>query len=513
MRLNLTSAFRRSPEAAASRIALALVLAAAWSLAGATSLDEAMLGDAPVGYESQDTSNWVPVPKAAPTREAIVELFNAVYTPSGAVALQWTGSVPGCIAGTTNAEHQHATIDRVNYYRALVGLPPVTLLAGTAEAQSQAAALMMSANNALSHAPPMNWLCYSADGAAGASNSNIALGASGPRAIDLYMSDPGAGNAAAGHRRWILFPPRAAIATGDIAGGVVPPRPANSLFVFGPTTSRPATPNGIAWPPAGFVPYQNLPATSNRWSFSYPNANFSSATVTMNGPGGPLAVANETVATGYGDNTIVFLPSGVSYAKPAIDTSYTVTVSGMSGPGVPPTIQYTVTVIDPATGGPPPPATATVVEYYWAARDHYFITSAPAEIAALDGAPAGGWVRTGRTFRTYPTAQAGTSPVCRFYLPPLFGDSHFYGRGTAECEVTHTKFPGFTYESPAFMYMVLPTLGVCRPGTVPVYRVFNGRLDGNHRYTTDPALRNTMVMQGWEAEGDGADLVVMCAPP
>jgi hypothetical protein len=158
------------------------------------------------------------------------------------------------------------------------------------------------------------------------------------------------------------------------------------------------------------------------------------------------------------------------------------------------------------------PAIATVVEYYWQTRDHYFISSAAAEIAALDAAPPGGWMRTGRTFRTYAAAQPGTSPVCRFYLPPQFGDSHYYGRSTAECDGTHAKFPDFVYESPAVMYMLLPTEGVCPAGTVPVYRVFDGRLDANHRYMIDRAMRDQMMMHGWAAEGDGPDLVVMCAP-
>ena len=244
-------------------------------------------------------------------------------------------------------------IDRVNYYRALVGLPPATLLTGTPTTQAQAAALMMSANNALSHAPPTSWLCYSANGATGAANSNLALGISGVAAIDGYMSEPGAGNSAAGHRRWILYPPRAAFGTGDVPTSASSNPRANDLFVFGPTTTRPATPNGIAWPPEGFVPYQNLPAGSNRWSLSFPGANFSGATVTMTGPGGSIPVTLETVQNGYGDNTIVFRPTGFSYANPVVDRSYTILVSNLSGAGVPASIQYTVTVINPIALGPP----------------------------------------------------------------------------------------------------------------------------------------------------------------
>ena len=37
-------------------------------------------------------------------------------------------------------------------------------------------------------------------------------------------------------------------------------------------------------------------------------------------------------------------------------------------------------------------------------------------------------------------------------------------------------------------------------------------LDANHRYMTDRTVRDQMVAKGWLAEGDGPDLVVMCAP-
>jgi minor extracellular serine protease Vpr len=162
---------------------------------------------------------------------------------------------------------------------------------------------------------------------------------------------------------------------------------------------------------------------------------------------------------------------------------------------------------------PPPPTTVTVAEYYNAVLDHYFITWLPAEQANLDaGLTPTRWNRTGATFKAYATAQAATSPVCRFYLPPQYGDSHFFGRGTVECNQTAQKFPGFIIEDLTFMQMFLPVAGVCPAGTIPVYRVFSNRADANHRYMTDRGTRDLMVARGWLAEGDGPDLVVMCAP-
>jgi len=62
------------------------------------------------------------------------------------------------------------------------------------------------------------------------------------------------------------------------------------------------------------------------------------------------------------------------------------------------------------------------------------------------------------------------------------------------------------------MHLALPSAGVCPPGTVEVYRVFSNRPDANHRYTTDPAVRDAMKARGWTPEGDRPNLVVMCAP-
>jgi len=300
--------------------------------------------------------------------------------------------------------------------------------------------------------------------------------------------------------------------TGDVSGGNTPPRPANALYVLGPSGTRPATPNGTAWPPAGYVPYQNLPAQSNRWSISYPGADFTNARVAMSGPGGAIPVTFEAIANGFGDNTLVFLPSGVSYAKPAADTTYTITVSAIAGAGVPATLQYSTIVIDP-DAAVQTPASVDVIEYYNAALDHYFITWVAAEIANLDaGRTPTRWTRTGYTFKAYSSVQAGTSPVCRFYLPPAFGDSHFFGRGTAECDATGAMHPEFVLEQSNFMYMILPSAGTCPTGTQPIYRVFSNRPDANHRYMTDRSVRDQMTARGWLAEGDGPDMVLMCAP-
>ena len=68
------------------------------------------------------------------------------------------------------------------------------------------------------------------------------------------------------------------------------------------------------------------------------------------------------------------------------------------------------------------------------------------EISDLD---TGSGTRAGRAppsaSRLRDARRRGTSPVCRFYIPPAQGDSHFFGRGTAECNATAAAHPDLTW--------------------------------------------------------------------
>lgn len=170
----------------------------------------------------------------------------------------------------------------------------------------------------------------------------------------------------------------------------------------------------------------------------------------------------------------------------------------------------------------PPAVPVMVVEYFHAEFNHYFVTILAAELAALDGGTQTGWARTGRHFYAWKTAAdapPAASPVCRFYIPPAQGNSHFYSASPAECAIVDAQFPVFDYESPEVMYVLLPdaATGACPGVTAPVFRLWNdpashGRTDNNHRFTTDTTTRETMVAAGSVPEGYGANGVGMCAP-
>jgi hypothetical protein len=337
---------------------LPLLLFADFVTGAASAQDDAELGSAPLPPAGMSTIAPAQEPAAPATvvldpanRGQVAAAYQMIFLAQARVPIGWTGQVGSCSAGVTSIAYRQATIDRVNFYRALAGLPGnVGLFGGNQASGTQAAALMFSANSQLSHQPPTNWACWTSAGSAAAGSSNIALGsgnlAAGTTAVDLYMDDSGTGNGAVGHRRWLLYPPQKQMDSGTIPSS--PQMSANALWVFHGWGTRPATPAGVAWPPRGHVPWQLLPDRSNRWSFSWPGASFANATVSMTRNGVPLGIPGyEPVMSGYGDNTLVWKPQGVSYAQPAADVTYDVTINGISGGGAPSSIRYAVIVIDP----------------------------------------------------------------------------------------------------------------------------------------------------------------------
>jgi lysyl endopeptidase len=164
---------------------------------------------------------------------------------------------------------------------------------------------------------------------------------------------------------------------------------------------------------------------------------------------------------------------------------------------------------------PNPAGQVVAVEFYNKALNHFFISTNATEINDLDTGVHAGWERTGLRFLAYSSPAAGTSPVCRFYRAPAYGDSHFYSASAAECTSTAANHPvDWVYESPAVFYMQLPDKisGACPAGTRPLWRFFN-TVTTNHRYTAEIVVRDQMraLPATWIAEGYGNDAVIMCA--
>lgn len=232
----------------------------------------------------------------------------------------WSGSIGQCQAGSMSDQWQQSALLNVNLYRWFAGLEPLSVNANWIPGQ-QACALLLDANNSLSHNPPGWWSCYSQSGAASAGKSNIATM---PAVVagDLYMIDPG-NESTMGHRRWILSnwlsqtafgstSDYSCMATQQSGGGV-----ANAAWT--------------AWPPAGYYPldWHDMGWTdtdSTGWTIQSDSISLSGKQVTVveNGQSRPVTVSN--LSSGYGSKYAIKL-TPIGWQMKA-NSTYTVKVSG-----------------------------------------------------------------------------------------------------------------------------------------------------------------------------------------
>ncbi len=312
------------------------------------------------------------------SRETVRSLYQSVIVATNNVPIGWTGSVNGCVPGTTTQAYKDAVLQRINWFRGMAGVPAGVSLDSALGAKDREAALMMSANQALDHTPPPSWTCYTAAGAEAAGKSNICYwygSFNDPGCVELYIRDHGANNAPVGHRRWLLYPQTDVMGTGDVGQSTVNGETyptANAIWVI-PSSSppRPATRDDfVAWPPQGYVPYKVVPP---RWSISYPGANFAGASVTMTRGALSIPVALIPVENGYGENTLAWVANNLNandvqanWAKPQADETVHVTVSNVIAGGLTRTFTYDVIIFDPDPVAPcsyalvpPPPAFIT----------------------------------------------------------------------------------------------------------------------------------------------------------
>ncbi len=267
-------------------------------------------------------------------RAAVIEAFTHWYgAPQPEVA--WTGAYQGCSPGDSSDLLREATIDRVNFFRAMAGVPAAVQEDPGFSELAQAGALMMSAEGKLSHYPDHDYQCFTSDGELAAANSNLYLGRTGPWAVDGYIEDPGDKNVDVGHRITILHPPTTRMGVGHVAGDESR-YPANVLWVFDDdvfdkTTNVREQSGFVAWPPRGYVPGELV---YPRWSFSLSEADLSAAELTMTANGEPIPYSIVARLSKEGEvpsSVLVWEPSQ-SVMQATEDITYTVSISGVGVP-------------------------------------------------------------------------------------------------------------------------------------------------------------------------------------
>ncbi|HVF62733.1 MAG TPA: PQQ-dependent sugar dehydrogenase [Casimicrobiaceae bacterium] len=159
-----------------------------------------------------------------------------------------------------------------------------------------------------------------------------------------------------------------------------------------------------------------------------------------------------------------------------------------------------------------PDATSIAVEYVHAAFGHYFVTSLPNEIAALDNGTFSGWARTGLSFAVAPAGAPGHAAMCRFFSASFAPkSSHFYTPFTNECDGVRQN-ARWQFEGDIFAVLLPDAAGNCTSSARPLYRLYNNGQGGapNHRYTASVDVRARMLAQGWVPEGLGSQGVIGC---
>jgi hypothetical protein len=245
----------------------------------------------------------------------------------------WSGSAASCEAGDMTEDARASALRLHSLYRTMAGLEPVEMT-DEGNRLAQDCALLMTANNMLSHMPDSSWKCFTAEAAKTAGSSSLSPGGS-VGSVDGYMIDPG-NPTTLGHRRWILSSMLAGVgfgSTGSFSCQYQPPqRPA--------ANAKPWT----AWPPAGQIPIQAFGSAFSStdqtgWSVQSDSVDLKSAQVTITSAGMNLAVSVTQLGGGYGSSYAMrFNPMGW---KTAAGQTYSVKISGTSMP-----IEYDVQVVD-----------------------------------------------------------------------------------------------------------------------------------------------------------------------
>lgn len=254
--------------------------------------------------------------------------------------LSWDGDLTTCDAGDISEEERARGLAKLNLYRWLAGLRPVSEHIGL-RPTVQECALIMGANLSLSHHPGTDWECYSSEGAEGASNSNIALGAF-YGTVDSFMHDGGESNAPTlGHRRWVLSSNlvQAGIGSTDRSGCFAPVTgpPEENLFT--------AFPSPGPFPIEPFeIPHFSGPLDEVGWSVHSQALDLreASVSISVDGVAQPIEVRPLTEGLGPDRYAIAMRPMGW---QTQAGTTYHVELAGLSVP-----ISYDVDVVDCSPG-------------------------------------------------------------------------------------------------------------------------------------------------------------------
>ncbi|MBR9998788.1 MAG: CAP domain-containing protein [Cyclobacteriaceae bacterium] len=287
-----------------------------------------------------------------------IDLYETHYAGTRISRISWNGSVQSCDPGKLSTDLLQRAETRINYFRRSAGLKPITL-SEEFNKKAQLTALMMTANDQISHTPGKNWKCFTETGSEGAKNSNLGISDfenfPDMSFITGFILDYGSINNNIGHRKWMLNSKAELMGYGATGKH-------EAIYVTGlNTTTVPETPEFIAYPPAGYFPHHLI---FEKWSFALPadkKVDFRKAKVEMtDGQGRKMNVRIlSTEDPWYFDPTIVwqaedlFTQDEIKYVKNSLaergylDKPITVRITGVQGDSEKKDFTYRVVPFDP----------------------------------------------------------------------------------------------------------------------------------------------------------------------
>jgi hypothetical protein len=242
-------------------------------------------------------------------KNRVIDLYKRLYLSSEIKTMIWNGNVSNCDCGTLSSDIYTKAENRINFFRVVTGLKPVKLNPKF-NSMAQAAALLIKANNQLTHNPSNNMKCFSESAFNGCSKSCLGFtdfeNFASTAFITAFIWDFGESNYYVGHRRWMLYSKLAEFGYGATDNSEA------LLTVDGVSYDSIPTPEYIAYPWEGYVPVNLI---FPKWSFSIPEnktVDFSQTTITMaNLEGVEIQVVKLEEYKNFLDHTLVWIAKGL----------------------------------------------------------------------------------------------------------------------------------------------------------------------------------------------------------
>ena len=243
------------------------------------------------------------------SKERIIQLYDSLYASSEINGIDWNGNIKKCIPGDLPGSLYLKAQNRINFFRLVNGLSPVQNNPDL-NTDAQNAALLIKANNVLTHSPKSSMKCYSESASNGCRKSCIALTNwdyfKKTAFISGFIWDYGESNYSVGHRRWLLYSKLAVFGYGATNTSET------VLTVDGIDYNLKSAKDFIAYPWSGYVPVNLI---FPKWSFSIPEGNtvdFSQVKVNMtDSKGKTIKIKLLEERKNFLDPTIVWVAKGL----------------------------------------------------------------------------------------------------------------------------------------------------------------------------------------------------------